>query len=87
MFVRQLDCFLDAIDRKVGHAWREAAAGLSAIAAAMMLLYFSVSAPAQSFDDAVSNSDSITETAAQTDNDLLGQQILSLPAPDNNLAG
>ena len=72
---------------RLNYHWREAAAGLSAIAAAMMLLYFSVSAPAQSFDDAVSNSDSITETAAQTDNDLLGQLILSLPAPDNNLAG
>ncbi|HLK85705.1 MAG TPA: zf-HC2 domain-containing protein [Candidatus Binataceae bacterium] len=67
--------------------WRELAAGLSAMAAAMLLMYFSIAAPVQSFDEAVSNSDLISETAVQPDNDLLGQQIPSLPAPGNNLAG
>jgi hypothetical protein len=67
--------------------WREAAAGLSAVAAAVLLMYFSIATPVQSFDDAVSNSDLISETAVQPDNDLLGQQIPSLPAPGNNIAG
>jgi hypothetical protein len=68
-------------------AWRYAAAGFSAAAAAMMLVYFSVAAPSQSFDEAFINSDSIYETAAQPDADFLGQQIPPIPAVGGDLAG
>jgi len=74
-------------ERRPSRQWRDAAAGLSAVAAAVLLAYFSVAAPVQSFDDALVNSDSISETAAQPDTDLLGQQIPSIPAVDSDLAG
>ena len=74
-------------DGRSNYHWREAVAGLSAVAAAVLLMYFSIAAPVQSFDEAVSNSDLISQTAVQPDNDPLGQQIPSLPAPGNNLAG
>ena len=50
-------------------------------------LYFSVAAPSQSFDDALANPDSISETSAQPDTDFLGQQIPTIPAVSNDLAG
>jgi hypothetical protein len=74
-------------DRRPSHQWRDAAAGLSAVAAAVLLVYFSVAAPSQSFDDALANSDSISETATPTDSDFLGQQIPSIPAVSNDIAG
>jgi len=74
-------------DRRSSRQWREAAAGLSAVAAAVLLAYFSVAAPAQSFDDVVSNTDSISEPAAQPDTDFLGQQIPSMPGASNDFAG
>ena len=74
-------------ERPPSRAWRDAAAGLSAVAAAVLLAYFSVAAPSQSFDDILANSDSISETAAQPDTDFLGQQIPSMPAVSNDLAG
>lgn len=74
-------------DRRPSLRWREAAAGLSAVAAAVLLAYFSVAAPSQSFDDALANSDSISETTAQPDTDFLGQQIPTIPAVSSDLAG
>jgi hypothetical protein len=74
-------------DRRPSRQWREAAAGLSAVAAAVLLAYFSVAAPLQSFDDALANSDSISETAAQPDTDFFGQQIPTIPAVSSDLAG
>ncbi len=74
-------------DRRPSRRWREAAAGLSAVAAAVLLAYFSVAAPSQSFDDALVNSDSISETTTQPDTDFLGQQIPSIPAVSSDLAG
>jgi hypothetical protein len=74
-------------DRRPSRHWREAAAGLSAVAAAVLLLYFSVAAPSQSFDDALANSDSISQTAPEPDTDFLGQQIPSIPAVSSDLAG
>lgn len=74
-------------DRRPSHQWREAAAGLSAVAAAVLLAYFSVAAPAQSFDDILANSDSISETATQPDTDFLGQQIPTISAVSNDIAG
>jgi len=73
--------------RRPSRPWRNAAAGLSTMAAAVMLAYFSVAAPSQSFDEALANSDSISETAAQPDADFLGQQIPSMPAVSSDLAG
>jgi hypothetical protein len=72
-------------DRRPSRHWREAAAGLSAVVAAVLLLYFSVAARSQSFDDALANS--ISETSAQPDTDFLGQQIPSIPAVSSDLAG
>ncbi len=74
-------------DRRPSLRWREAAAGLSAVAAAVLLAYFSVAAPSQTFDDALANSDSISETTAQPDTDFLGQQIPTIPAVSSDLAG
>jgi hypothetical protein len=74
-------------DRRPSRQWRDAAAGLSAVAAAVLLAYFSIAAPSQSFDELVSTSDSISETAAQPDTDFLGQQIPSMPAVSNDVAG
>ncbi len=74
-------------DSRQSHQWRNAAAGLSAAAAAVLLAYFSVAAPYQSFDEALVNSDAISETAAQPDTDFLGQQIPSMPVGSNDLAG
>lgn len=74
-------------DRRPSRQWRDVAAGFSAVAAAVLLAYFSVAAPSQSFDDVLSNSDSISETAVQPDTDFLGEQIPPIPAVSNNLAG
>ncbi len=74
-------------ERRPSRAWRDAAAGLSAVAAAVLLIYFSMAAQSQSFDDLLGNSDSVSETAAQSDTDFLGQQIPSMPAVSNDLAG
>jgi hypothetical protein len=74
-------------DRRPSHQWRNAAAGLSAVAAAVLIAYFSVAAPSQSFDEALATSDTISETAAQPDTDFLGQQIPSIPVASNDLAG
>ncbi|MGA8567745.1 MAG: hypothetical protein WB580_08145 [Candidatus Binataceae bacterium] len=74
-------------DRRPSRDWREAAAGLSAVAAAVLLAYFSVAAPSQSFDDALANPDSISETSAQPDTDFLGQSIPTIPAMSSDLAG
>jgi hypothetical protein len=74
-------------ERRPSRPWRDAAAGLSAVAAAVLLAYFSVAAPSQSFDEALTNSDSVSETVAQPDTDFLGQQVPSMPAVSNDLAG
>jgi hypothetical protein len=74
-------------ERRPSRQWRDAAAGLSAMVAAVLLAYFSVAAPSQSFDEALINTDSISETVAQPDTDFLGQQIPSMPAVSNDLAG
>jgi hypothetical protein len=74
-------------ERRPARPWREAAAGLSAVAAAVLLAYFSVAAPSQSFDEALTNSDSVSETVAQPDTDFLGQQMPTMPAMSNDLAG
>jgi hypothetical protein len=74
-------------ERRLSRPWRDAAAGLSAVAAAVLLAYFSMAAPSQSFDEALINSDSISETVAQPDTDFLGQQMPSMPAVSNDLAG
>jgi len=74
-------------DRRPSHRWREAAAGLSAVAAAVLLAYFSVATPSQSFDDALASSDAISETAAQPETDFLGQQIPTIPTVSSDLAG
>jgi hypothetical protein len=74
-------------DRRPSRHWRESAAGLSAVVAAILLLYFSAAVPSQTFDDALSSSDSISETTAQPDTDFLGQQIPSIPAVSSDLAG
>jgi hypothetical protein len=74
-------------ERRPSRAWRDAAAGLSAVAAAVLLIYFSMAAPSLSFDDILTNPDSISETAAQPDTDFFGQQIPSMPAVSNDLAG
>jgi hypothetical protein len=74
-------------ERRPSRQWRNAAAGLSAVAAAVVLAYFSVAAPSQSYDEALATSDAISETAAQPDTDFLGQQIPSMPVVSNDLAG
>ncbi|HVB80965.1 MAG TPA: hypothetical protein VNE82_13590 [Candidatus Binataceae bacterium] len=74
-------------ERRPLRPWRDAAAGLSAVAAAVLLAYFSVAAPVQSFDEALASPDSISVTAAQPDTDFLGQQMPSMPAVSGDLAG
>jgi hypothetical protein len=74
-------------ERRPSRSWRDAAAGFSAVAAAVLLAYFSMATPSQSFDDALANSDSVSEAVVQPDTDLLGQQIPSMPAVSNDLAG
>jgi hypothetical protein len=74
-------------ERRSSRAWRDAAAGLSAVVAAVLLIYFSMAVPSQSFDDLLANPDSISETAAQSDTDFLGQQIPSMPAVSTDLVG
>lgn len=74
-------------DRRPSRQWREAAVGLSAVAAAVLLAYFSVATPAPSFDDALASPDSISATAAQSDVDFLGQQMPAMPAVSGDLAG
>jgi hypothetical protein len=75
------------VERRPRRAWRDAAAGLSAVAAAVLLAYFSIAAPSQSFDDILANSDSISETATQPDTDFLGQQMPATPTVSNDFAG
>ncbi len=67
--------------------WRELAAGVSAVAAAALVAYFSVAAPPQSFDEVVTSSDSISETVPLPGTDFLGQRIPSIPAVSSDLAG
>jgi len=67
--------------------WRDAAAGLSAVAAAVLLLYFSLATPSQSFDDLLATPDSISEAATQPDTDFLGPQMAPIPAVSNDIAG
>jgi len=67
--------------------WRDAAAGLSAMAAVVLLLYFSLATPSQSFDDFLATPDSISEAATQPDTDFLGQQLAPIPAMSNDIAG
>ena len=73
-------------DRRPSHQWR-AAAGLSAAAAAVLLAYFSAAAPSLSFDEALANSDAVSETVVQPDTDFLGQQLPSIPGINSDLAG
>ena len=73
--------------RRPMHQWREAAAALSAVAAAVLVIYFSVAAPPMSFDDVLTPPDSVSETAPQSGTDFLGQQIPSMPAVSSDLAG
>ncbi|MGH7913426.1 MAG: hypothetical protein ACREPW_02085, partial [Candidatus Binataceae bacterium] len=74
-------------ERRPTRQWRDAAAGLSAVAAAVLLAYFSVAAPPQSFDDAMVSSDSISEMTAQPNTDFLGQQLPTMPAGNSDFAG
>jgi hypothetical protein len=74
-------------DRRPLRPWRDAAAGLSAVAAAVLLLYFSLATPSQSFDDLLATPDSISEAATQPDTDFLGQQMAPIPAVSNDIAG
>ena len=67
--------------------WRELAVGVSAVAAAVLVAYFSVAAPPQSFDETVTNSDSILEAVSLPGTDFLGQPIPSIPAVSSDLAG
>ena len=69
------------------HQWREAAAALSAVAAAVLVIYFSLAAPPMSFDDVLTTTDSVSETVPQSGTDFLGQQIPSMPAVSSDLAG
>jgi hypothetical protein len=74
-------------DRRRSHSLRDAAAGFSAMAAAALLLYFSLAAPSQSFDDFMAPSDSISETASQSDTDFLGQQMAPIAPVSYDIAG
>ena len=74
-------------DRRPSHRLRDAAAGFSAMAAAALLLYFSLATPSQSFDDLMAPSGSISETAAQSDTDFLGQQMAPISPVSYDIAG
>lgn len=74
-------------DRRLSHRLRDAAAGFSAMAAAALLLYFSLATPSQSFDDLMVPSDSISETAPQSDTDFLGQQMAPISPVSYDIAG
>ena len=53
----------------------------------MLLLYFSLATPSQSFDNLLATPDSISEAATQPDTDFLGQQMAPIPAVSNDIAG
>jgi hypothetical protein len=74
-------------DRRPSHRLRDAAAGFSAMAAAALLLYFSLATPSQSFDDLMAPSDSISETASQPGTDFLGQQMAPIAPVSYDIAG
>ena len=74
-------------DRRPSHRLRDAAAGFSAMAAAALLLYFSLATPSQSFDDLMAPSDSISETASQSDTNFLGQQTAPISTVSYDIAG
>jgi hypothetical protein len=73
--------------RRPMHQWREAAAAFSAVAAAVLVIYFSLAAPPMSFDDVLTPPDSVSETVPQSGTDFLGQQMPSMPAVSGDLAG
>jgi hypothetical protein len=73
--------------RRPMHQWREAVAAFSAVAAAVLVIYFSLAAPPMSFDDVLTPPDSVSETVPQSGTDFLGQQIPSMPAVSSDLAG
>jgi hypothetical protein len=73
--------------RRPMHQWREAAAAFSAVAAAVLVIYFSLAAPPMSFDDVLTPPDSVSETVPQSGPDFLGQQMPSMPAVSSDLAG
>lgn len=72
--------------RRAGGDWRGAIAAVSAVAAAVLLAYFSVAAPPQSLNDALSGTESISETAAQPGTQFFGQQIPGIPTVTDDLA-
>jgi len=74
-------------DRRPSHRLRDAAAGFSAMAAAALLLYFSLATPSQSFEDLMAPSDSISQTASQSDTDFLGQQLAPISTVSYDIAG
>lgn len=61
--------------RGQARSWRGFAAGLSAVAAAVLLAYFSVAAPPQSFDDALTAAQSSTQSTSE----LFGQPMPEIP--------
>jgi hypothetical protein len=73
--------------RRPMYQWREAAAAFSAVAAAVLVIYFSLAAPPMSFDDVLTPPDSVSETVPQSGTDFLGQQIPSMPPVSGDLAG
>jgi hypothetical protein len=73
--------------RRPMHQWREAAAAFSAVAAAVLVIYFSLATPPMSFDDVLTPPDSVSETVPQSNTDFLGQQMPSMPAVSSDLAG
>jgi hypothetical protein len=73
--------------RRPMHQWREAVAAFSAVAAAVLVIYFSLATPPMSFDDVLTPPDSVSETVPQSNTDFLGQQMPSMPAVSSDLAG
>jgi hypothetical protein len=72
-------------DRRPKRKWSGAAAAVSAMAAAVLVGYFSIPPQPQSFEQAIISP--MPETSAQSESDLLGQQMPSIMDVSNEVAG
>lgn len=72
-------------DRRPKRTWSSAAAAISAVAAAVLVAYFSVPPQPQTFEQAITSS--VAETSAPSDADPLGQQMPLITNASNEVAG
>ena len=72
-------------DRRAKRKWGGAAAAVSAMAAAVLVGYFSIPPQPQTFEQAITSP--MPQTSAQSETDPLGQQMPSIMDASNEVAG